>query len=304
MVSVVMITYAHEKFIKQAIEGVLMQTCDFEVELIIANDCSPDNTDTIVNDIIANHPKASWIHYTKHTPNKGMIPNFIWALNQAKGKYIALCEGDDYWIDPLKLQKQVDFLESNPDYIICGHHRYLLYDKQYTLVKNIQKQIKTQCAVFKSEPVKSEIFLKYLSEVFNGDNFLFSYLFQLGKFKILNFYGAVYRISDSGAYSLLPLELKIDKGYKTYEIKKKLFYEMGFELNIVEFEIRNFYYSAAIRYIKNNDVRHKDFYKLFKNYKIKSYGFSYQYKTFIKVLKYNIYSLKNNLRIHFYNQKS
>ena len=62
-VSVVMITYGHENFIRQAIEGVLMQNCDFEVELIVANDCSPDNTDYIINDIIQNHPQGKWITY-------------------------------------------------------------------------------------------------------------------------------------------------------------------------------------------------------------------------------------------------
>ena len=105
-VSVVMITYGHEKFIREAIEGVLMQECDFEVELILANDCSPDQTDSVIQDIIKNHPKGCWIKYIRQENNIGMMPNFIFALKQCKGKYIALCEGDDYWTDPLKLQKQ------------------------------------------------------------------------------------------------------------------------------------------------------------------------------------------------------
>lgn len=113
-----MITYNHEKYILEAIEGVLMQECDFEVELILANDCSTDVTDLIIEDILKDHSRSSWIKYTKHDKNLGVMPNFIWALNQCQGKYIALCEGDDYWTDPLKLQKQVDFLEANPDYVI------------------------------------------------------------------------------------------------------------------------------------------------------------------------------------------
>jgi len=121
IVSVCMITYAHEKFIREAIEGVLMQDCDCEVELIIANDCSPDNTDEVIKDILNNHPKAHWIKYIKHKENKGMMPNFIYALQQCKGKYIALCEGDDYLTDPLKLQKQVCFLEKNEEYVLCFH---------------------------------------------------------------------------------------------------------------------------------------------------------------------------------------
>ena len=116
MVSVILTTYGHEAYIKEAISGVLIQICDFEVELIIANDCSPDHTDSVVQNIINTEPKALWIKYINHKTNKGMMPNFLWALEQCKGKYIAFCDGDDYWTDPYKLQKQVDFLDNNLDY--------------------------------------------------------------------------------------------------------------------------------------------------------------------------------------------
>lgn len=121
LVSVGMPTYGQEKFIKEAVLGVLSQQCDFEVELIVADDCSPDNTAEIVQNIIETHPNGSWIKYIRHEKNKGAIPNFAWTFSQAKGKYIAVCEGDDYWTDPLKLQKQVDFLEKNEEYSITFH---------------------------------------------------------------------------------------------------------------------------------------------------------------------------------------
>jgi len=119
LVSVVMITYGHEKFIKEAIDGVLMQECDFQYELIIANDCSPDDTDRIVLNIISKTEKANRIKYVRHTVNKGMNENFLWALHQVRGKYVALCEGDDYWTDPFKLQKQVNYLEKYNDVGLC-----------------------------------------------------------------------------------------------------------------------------------------------------------------------------------------
>lgn len=112
-VSVCMITYGHEKFIEQAINSVLMQKCDFEVELIIANDCSPDQTDEIIQNILAKHPRASWIKYIRQEQNLGMMPNFLFALNQCQGEFVAMCEGDDYWITKDKLQKQLAILESN-----------------------------------------------------------------------------------------------------------------------------------------------------------------------------------------------
>ncbi|MCK4234494.1 glycosyltransferase [candidate division WOR-3 bacterium] len=121
LVSVCMITYNHEKYIREAIEGVLMQKTNFDFELVVANDCSPDNSDNIVTEILNNHPKANRIKYFRHGKNMGGISNFIFALNQCTGKYIALCEGDDYWTDPYKLQKQVDFLEANEEYTLCFH---------------------------------------------------------------------------------------------------------------------------------------------------------------------------------------
>ena len=116
VVSVVMITYGHENYIRQAIEGVLMQQCNFNFELIIANDFSPDKTDVIIRDILKTHPLSNVISYHCNSANLGMMPNFVSALKKVKGKYIAICEGDDYWTDPLKLQKQVDFLEANIDF--------------------------------------------------------------------------------------------------------------------------------------------------------------------------------------------
>jgi glycosyltransferase involved in cell wall biosynthesis len=118
VVSICMITYGHEKFIAQAINGVLMQECNFKIELIVSNDCSPDKTDEVVRTILNTHPKASLIKYFRHEKNVGVMPNFIFALQKCRGRYVALCDGDDYWIDALKLQKQVDFLDANPDYVI------------------------------------------------------------------------------------------------------------------------------------------------------------------------------------------
>lgn len=129
-VSVVTITYGHENYIMQTLDGVMMQDYPGKIEFIIANDNSPDQTDIVIKSYLssAKIPENFEIKYTKHDANKGMMPNFIWALEHATGKYIALCEGDDYWTDPLKLQKQVDFLEANPDHILHGGKAQVLRD--------------------------------------------------------------------------------------------------------------------------------------------------------------------------------
>ncbi len=135
LVSVCMTTYQHEKYIQKALEGVLMQQCSFKVELIVANDGSTDSTRSIISEVAEKHANGHWIRHTTHKENKGLTPNFMWALGQCKGKYIAICDGDDYWTDPLKLQKQVDFLEDNNDYAMCFHNVSILR-KNEGLVKN------------------------------------------------------------------------------------------------------------------------------------------------------------------------
>lgn len=209
-VSVIMITYKHEQFIAKAIEGVLMQKCDFEVELIIADDCSPDKTEEKVFQIIKNHPKSSWIKYTKHKTNKGMISNFNWALNQCKGKYIALCEGDDYWTDPLKLQKQVDFLEANEEYVMCGHKTEQLFEGENTEIgylNNYQAgdfaphniwhnwMFATASLVFSSCILKFPEYLIFSKHkhMLQGDIFLIITALELGKIYGLPDTMAIYR---------------------------------------------------------------------------------------------------------------
>lgn len=121
-----MITYGHAEYIEEAIMGVLNQRTDLNIEFIIADDCSPDATREIVYKYIQNHKNGHWIKYTRHDKNKGIIGNYLWALKKCKGKYIALCEGDDYWTDPLKLQKQVDYMDSNHECSMTTHNSIVL----------------------------------------------------------------------------------------------------------------------------------------------------------------------------------
>ena len=132
MASVCMLTYNHENFISQAIKGVLMQKTNFPIELVIGEDYSTDNTRKICIDYKEKYPDK--IKLLLPDNNLGMIPNFITTLYACTGKYIALCEGDDYWTDPLKLQKQVDFLEANEDFSICFHAVKILKEREKTIV--------------------------------------------------------------------------------------------------------------------------------------------------------------------------
>lgn len=117
IVSVCMITYNHEPYISQAIEGVLMQKTDFPIELVIGEDCSTDRTREICLEYQRKYPDM--IRLLLNERNIGMMPNFVQTLQACQGKYIALCEGDDYWTESFKLQKQVDCLENNEDIILA-----------------------------------------------------------------------------------------------------------------------------------------------------------------------------------------
>jgi glycosyltransferase involved in cell wall biosynthesis len=118
-VSVLMITYNHEKFIEQAIESVLMQETNFDYELVIGEDCSTDHTREIVIDYQKRFPEK--IRLLLPEANIGMHENFARTYKACKGLYIALLEGDDYWTSPYKLQKQADFLDAHAECSMCFH---------------------------------------------------------------------------------------------------------------------------------------------------------------------------------------
>ncbi len=122
LVSICCITYNHELYIRDAIEGFLMQKTDFPFEILIHDDASTDGTADIIREYEAKYPDIiKPIYQTENQYSKGIKISATYNYPRAKGKYIALCEGDDYWIDPYKLQKQVDFLEANNDVNIIYH---------------------------------------------------------------------------------------------------------------------------------------------------------------------------------------
>lgn len=215
MVSVCTITYKHANFIKDTIEGVLMQDVGFPIEFIIADDNSPDQTEEIILSYIEKHPKGYLIKYTKHSENKGMMGNFIWALEQCRGKYVALCEGDDYWTDPLKLQKQVDFLETNPDFIACFHDVSVVDENKILIRKNKFKKISLHD--YNSQTLIEGRVLPALSVLFRnvtgdlpdefrysglGDKFLSSFLGNYGSAKYMNnIKPSAYRVGNHGIWA-------------------------------------------------------------------------------------------------------
>jgi glycosyltransferase involved in cell wall biosynthesis len=137
-VSVVMITYNHGRYIRNAIEGVLAQETDFPVELLIGEDHSTDETPDIVREYARGHPEK--IRVISSTQNVGAKKNLQRLEAACDGKYTAYCEGDDFWHDPLKLQKQVCFLETNPQYsLVHTEFRTIVVDSGQ-VIRNAGRQ--------------------------------------------------------------------------------------------------------------------------------------------------------------------
>ncbi len=134
LVSIICPTYNHEKYISQAIEGFLMQKTSFPFEIIMHDDASTDKTADIIRQYESKYPSYFRNIYQKENQFSKSGDNIIkLTFAAARGKYIAVCEGDDYWTDSEKLQRQADFLENNSNYNISFHRVYELNDSQLIL---------------------------------------------------------------------------------------------------------------------------------------------------------------------------
>lgn len=126
LVSVIVLTYNHEKYIKQALDSILMQKVDFRYEIIVGEDCSFDKTRDILKWYEKQYPEKFIMIYREK--NIGGKKNLLDVLSRTRGKYLASLEGDDFWLDENKLQKQIDFLEQNPE-VIATSHKVSVVDK-------------------------------------------------------------------------------------------------------------------------------------------------------------------------------
>ncbi len=213
LVSISCITYNHEKYIRDAIEGFLMQKTIFPIEILIHDDASTDNTATIVREYEVKYPQLiKPIYQTENQYSKkdGTIGRI--QRGRARGKYYATCEGDDYWTDPLKLQKQVDFLEGNSEYSMCFHNA-LVYEtsgqrrnvflfnnftSDYTLsIEDIicSWAVSTASILCKREYIDLP---DWLARIYSGDYSLLLSLFVKGKIRYLDTISSVYRRNLDG----------------------------------------------------------------------------------------------------------
>lgn len=280
-----MITYNHEKYIKQAVESILMQKCNFDYEIIIGDDFSQDNTATIIQEFYSKYPNK--IIPILRKKNIGMMHNFVDVLQKAKGKYIALCEGDDYWTDPYKLQKQVDFLEANPDYVISYTdysqtvegsgiftERKNLYHKETLGIEDLLEHnyVSTLTCVF-----RNNLFKEFPKEFYNlkiGDWPLHMLNAKHGKIKYhKGWITGVYRVHDGGIWSGQHKITKYLAYAEVYEFFRKILdkkYHKKIKLKIIDY-----YYSAASAYLEQKNKKEAN--SVIKKLKKESSAFNLKY---------------------------
>ncbi|UII31661.1 glycosyltransferase [Fulvivirga ulvae] len=236
LVSVCVQTYQHEPFIRQCLDSILQQKTNFTFEVLIGEDASKDETRNICIEYANKYSDKVrlFLHNRENNIRIDGTPtgrfNFAYNLFSSKGKYIALCEGDDYWTDPLKLQKQIDFLEENERFVISFHDTMVVDENNKLIregrIKNLKAE-RQQYELVKGAhlPTNSVVFrnlLKSYPERFfrskNGDTFLFAILGQHGpgyfNKEVAN---SVYRVHSNGMWSTANKIEKLRSSRNTFD---------------------------------------------------------------------------------------
>lgn len=278
-VSVFVVTYNQEKYIRQCLDSIVMQQTDFDYEIVIGEDCSTDGTRVVCEEFAKQYSQINLLPLTK---NLGIASNWRRVLSNCKGKYVAMCEGDDYWCDPLKLQKQVDFLDRDIEekYVLCFHNTMLVdecsniiseskFGQDYLCDRTpfdlvLGKECSTQTVMFRG---------KYLSEVltkmehYNGlsnDSVLFALLAHYGMGKYLsNIEKSAYRIHNKGVWTSLPKMKHLPYAYETDTFKYK-YQDMAKK----ELYARRLNYASKLCF---NSIKNNALYDFVKYYSISSF---------------------------------
>jgi glycosyltransferase involved in cell wall biosynthesis len=208
-VSIVSIAYNQEGYIRQALESFVAQKTSFRFEVVIADDCSTDKTPEIIREYARNYPDI--FRATLRKKNLGSWQNFLSVLQDARGDYIALCEGDDYWTDPEKLQKQADFLDNNTDYALCFHPVRVIFDNneeketiypdikdesKFTVKELLQHNfIQTNSVMYRRQKYEN-----MPANIMPGDLYIQLYHAQFGKIGFIDEVMSVYRRHAGGIW--------------------------------------------------------------------------------------------------------
>ena len=267
VVSIFCPTFNHENTISVAIESFISQETNFPFEIIIVDDKSNDKTVSLIKQYQEKYPniiKTIFQKENKYSKNENLFRNYF--LMNAKGKYLAICDGDDYWCDSFKLQKQVDFLEANLEFSGCTHNTKVLREnmnanKEEFIVNNNQKDIftindyvrgeiyfHTSSVLYRLGNNKEKI-LELLS-FYRGDWFLSMVFASFGPIKYLDEVMSVYRIHDKGVWSELSAQEQVMKNLDAI-LKINKAFDYAYEENFMQLFARVFITSKIDKSIAN-----------------------------------------------------
>jgi glycosyltransferase involved in cell wall biosynthesis len=226
-----MVTYNQERYISQAIESIINQKTTFPIKLFIGEDCSTDKTREICLQYKQDYPELIDLIFTKKNDIIQNAQNTYSACFNSGAKYIAMCEGDDYWTDLLKLQKQVDFLEANPDYAFCYHHVNVVQEGNISNTKMQMRQNQPDTSSI-AEILKKSVWPHINSVVFcnqeklkkmpswvlkcpSGDWAFLAFITGTKKIKYINETMSVYRQQGGGTWNSTSRNKNFIKTLKT-----------------------------------------------------------------------------------------
>ena len=233
VVSVFCITYNHVNFIRDAIEGFLMQETTFPVEIFIHDDASTDGTAEIVKEYAEKYPKLFWtVLQTENQWSKGNC-NFTKWMQEQRGEFVALCEGDDYWIAKEKVQKQVEILDQNPKYSMSAS---MHMEEKFSIHKGVvrilpasrptKNNIYTIKDVIAAYPFHTStamirnrfvLFPKWMNDVLNGDVCIFILHAAAGPIGFLDIVTSVYRLHKGGVWTETKANQRVRNHINTFE---------------------------------------------------------------------------------------
>ncbi len=273
LVDIPMCVYNHESYISQAIEGVINQKTDFKYRLIIGEDHSTDNSREIIQKYALKFPEIVFPLF--HEQNLGPFKNSEILFGLCTSKYIALCDGDDYWMDATKLKKQVRFLESNQDFAICFHNARILNEQtpdqlEYSNPPD-QKEVSTFEDLAKGEFIYTSTCLFRLDHFRRFPRESIGYInnytldlhnSQFGKIKYINEVMSTYRIHGGGMWSMVKRESTLITQLPTYK-----FYLEYFDRKYRKFFLKHLKdMSSELIFIKLANKDRNGFWKHYLNY--------------------------------------
>lgn len=264
LVAIHCIAYNQAKYIREALDGFVMQKTDFPFVAIVHDDASTDGTDVIIREYAEKYPDIikpifeTENQYRKPGGQLGKI--MLRAIEETGAKYVAYCEGDDYWTDPLKLQKQADFLESHPDYslVCCNKDDYIQSEQRLQINNNnekgtfdINRLIIDNLAQTCTTMIRRDLLQSYFNEIPSqllslsfGDYQLWLYMSAKGKCMKLEDCMSVYRVCSSGVTK-----------FKNHEQKRKWMHSV---LSVLDYFCSN--------YTIEEDAKHRGYFHVFKQW--------------------------------------